>query len=233
MSAISDRYQRNLLCEGFSENTQELITAAKVVVVGSGGLGGYVLTQLAAIGVGNIGIVEFDEVSISNLNRQILFSTDDVGSSKIDCAKKRLNGLNPEVNYTLFNTKLDSDNGEKIISQYDIVVDCTDNYTVRYDMDRICQKLQKPLVHASVEGMRGVVTTFTYQNELNYRTLYGEKELKKSTPPGVLSPIVGVVGSYQASEVVKLITNQGEPLIGKLLTVDLLKNQTQIFELSL
>ncbi|MFI3321337.1 MAG: HesA/MoeB/ThiF family protein [Rikenellaceae bacterium] len=223
------RYERNLLCEGFTKESQLLLESAKVLIVGAGGLGSYVIQHLAAAGVGVIGIVEFDVVSESNLNRQILFKTDDIGHSKAIAARRRVEELNPLVKVELYNEKFEQSNGLSLVEKFDIVVDCTDNYKARFAMDSSCEKLQKPLVHASVESMRGVATTFLYENGINYRSLYGDDE-KIATAVGVLSPIVGVLGSIEASEVVKLITGIGSTLSGKLFTINLLNFKSEIFD---
>ncbi|MFI3315519.1 MAG: HesA/MoeB/ThiF family protein [Rikenellaceae bacterium] len=216
------RYQRNILSENFSEQSQLLLSKAHVLVVGAGGLGSYVLHHLAAIGVGHIGIAEFDEVSLSNLNRQILYTTPDIGKSKAECAKKRLNALNPDVKITLHPYRFTKESGMEMIDRYDIVVDCTDNFAVRIDMDTICQSAKKPLVHASIASFKGQATTFNYApNTPTYQSFYGIEHVEDSQAVGALSPIVGVVGSIQASEVVKIITHIGTPLYQRLLTVDL------------
>ncbi|MEG1634950.1 MAG: HesA/MoeB/ThiF family protein [Rikenellaceae bacterium] len=225
------RYERNLLCNNFSSTSQNLLQKAKVLVVGGGGLGSYVLQHLTAVGVGTIGIVEFDIVSESNLNRQIIYTTTNIGSPKIDCAEKRLSELNPEVEIIKHNLKLTEQNIDAIISLYDMVVDCTDNFEVRYTMDAACEKMRKPLIHGSVSEMKGSVSTFLYDNNKNYRTLYGENQIKTSPAVGVLSPIVGVIGSLQAAEVIKITTGIGTPLSDKLLVADLEDNLFTIFNI--
>lgn len=227
---MNKRYERNQLCDSFSEESQQLLLNAKVLVVGAGGLGSYVLQHLAAAGVGTIGIAEFDTVSESNLNRQILYSTADIDRPKIDRAEQRLSALNPTIEVQKHHIKLTAHNIDSIISTYDMVADCTDNFEIRYIMDVACEKAKKPLIHGSVSNLKGSATTFLYKNGKNYRTLYGTPKSQSSHPIGVLSPIVGTVGSVQAAEVIKLITGIGTPLSEKLLVIDLETNTFLTFD---
>ncbi len=220
---MSERYHRNEICPNFGADSQQALLDARVVVVGAGGLGGGVLQHLVAAGVGHVVIVEFDRVSLSNLNRQILYTTSDIGESKGECAVRRLSALNPEVTIELIETKLTQENAQEILRRADIVVDCTDNYEVRYIMDHTCESLSLALVHASVEHYRGAVTVFHGGRAGGYAALYGD-DLSTQSSVGVLSPVVGCLSSLQAQEVLKLITGIGEPLFNRLLLVDLLEN---------
>lgn len=229
---MDQRYERNLLCNNFSHESQRLLLNSNVLVVGGGGLGSYVLQHLAAVGVGTIGVAEFDKVSISNLNRQILYTTSDIGSPKIDRAQQRLSALNPTITVVKHPIKLTCENIDQTIANYEIVVDCTDNFEIRYIMDSACESKKRPFVHASVSDMRGSVTTFRYINNKNYKTLFGSSQSphQPSSPLGVLSPIVGTIGSIQAAEVIKIITGIGTPLYEKLLTIDLITNSYITFD---
>ncbi len=226
MEMENGRYERNFLVENFSAEKQQLLKESSVCVVGAGGLGGYVLQSLAAIGIGTIKIIEFDVVSLSNLNRQILYKHSDIGKSKGESAQKLLSQLNNQIDIIWESRMLTMDNSLELFEGFDVVVDCTDNFSARHTIDYRCSELKIPMVHASVEGMKASITTFTYKNDRRYSDLYGQMPSDdKSTPPGVLSPIVSLAGSIEAAEVVKLITRLGEPLEGELLTIDLFNNK--------
>lgn len=226
-----DRYQRNLLCNNFGTDQQKMLLDAKVVVIGAGGLGSYLLQEIVAAGVGTVGIVEFDNVSISNLNRQTLYTTADIGKSKAESAKERLNAINPDTKIILHQTRFNRDNSHSIISKYDMVVDCCDNYQTRYDMDIACEELSIPLIHSSVTHLNGTATTFRYGGSPTYRDLYGEQNDSHGAVPGVLSPIVGLMGSIEAAEVIKIATKTGEPLFEKVLTIDVSNNSYNIYSI--
>ncbi len=222
---VEERYERNILCQGFGEEQQLLLAEAKVLVVGAGGLGSYVLMHLAAAGVGTLAIAEYDVVSASNLNRQLLYTTDDISKPKIVCASKRLRAINPSINIVEYPMKIDEVSIADIIALYDIVVDCTDNYNVRYVMDDSCKRHSKPFVHGSVAGYVGSISVFTHRDGgVGYRDLFGDMQ-ENAGKIGVLSPIVGSIGSLQAMEVIKLITSIGTLLSGTLLNIDILNNR--------
>ncbi len=225
------RYERNMLCDGFTAEHQKLLADAKVLVVGAGGLGSYVLMHLTAIGVGTIAIAEFDVVSASNLNRQVLYTTNDIGKLKIERARKRLEDINPSVKIVEYPIKIDAVSVEGVVELYDVVVDCTDNYEVRYVLDYSCKKNRIPFVHGSVAGYEGNVKIFSSkENSVGYRDLFGDKQESRAKI-GVLSPIVGVVGSLQAMEVVKVITSLGSMLDDKLLNINILNNRYDIYNM--
>jgi sulfur-carrier protein adenylyltransferase/sulfurtransferase len=171
------RYNRHIIIPEFGLEAQQKLKAAKVLVVGSGGLGSPVLLYLAAAGVGNIGIVDFDVVDDSNLQRQVLFGIDEIGKPKVEAAKRRLQALNPHINITLYNTQLTSKNALELISQYDIVADGTDNFPTRYLVNDASVLTGKPNVYASIFQFEGQVSVFNYTNKdgqvgPNYRDLY-------------------------------------------------------------
>lgn len=212
-------YQRNLLTEGFSEEAQQRLLDSRVCVVGAGGLGSAVLNYLTAAGVGTITIVENDVVSVSNLQRQILYTTPDVGRAKAEVAAMRLSALNPACRIGIVVQRLDAQNADSILSGYDIIVDCTDNYATRYVIDDFCGANTIPMIYGTAQEMRGQVSVFHYGGAGSYRSLYPEIPEQKPVV-GVLSPIVGVIGSLQALEAIKILAGIGEPLAGRLLTVD-------------
>lgn len=234
------RYARHLAIPSFGVEGQQKLKAAKVLVVGSGGLGSPVLLYLAAAGVGHIGIVDFDTVSESNLQRQILFTVEDVGKSKVEQAQQKLLALNPHIQITLHNTRLSSENALDIISQYDIVADGTDNFPTRYLVNDACVLAGKVNVYASIFRFEGQVSVF---NNLradgtrgpNYRDIFPEPPPPGLVPNcaegGVLGVLPGIIGSMQANEVIKLITGLGEPLDGRLFLFDAAVFMTRILKI--
>jgi len=234
------RYDRHIIIPEFGLAAQQKLKAAKVLVVGSGGLGSPLLLYLAAAGVGTIGIVDFDVVEDSNLQRQVLFGKKDVGKSKARAAKKRLESLNPYIDIRLHNTRLTSENALTILKDYDVVADGTDNFPTRYLVNDACVLLDKTNVYASVFQFEGQVSVFNYVNEHgtlgpNYRDLYPTPPPPGLVPScaegGVLGVLPGIIGSIQALEVIKVITGVGEPLSGRLFSFDALSFQTRTFNL--
>ncbi len=205
---------------------QRRIKNARVLIVGAGGLGAPVSLYLTAAGVGKIGLVDFDEVDETNLQRQVIFTTPDVGRKKVDVAKDRLLKLNPHIEVETYDTQLSSDNALEIISNYDIVVDATDNFPTRYLLSDACVFLKKPLVYGSIFRFDGQVSVFHAEKGPCYRCLYPEPPPPGLVPScaegGVLGVLPGIIGSLQANETLKLIVGIGQPLIGRLLLVDAL-----------
>ncbi|MDD3107760.1 MAG: HesA/MoeB/ThiF family protein [Alistipes sp.] len=214
-----ERYQRNLWVEGFSAASQQRLREARVTVVGAGGLGSATLHYLVAAGVGHLRIVENDVVSLSNLQRQILYTTPQIGASKAEMAALRLRQLNPDCALQISSDRLTAENCEAELAGSDVVVDCTDNYATRYLIDDFCAAHQVPMVYGTAEQITGQVSVFHVPGAGSYRALYPEEPPQKPGV-GVLSPIVGVVGSFEALEVVKWLTGIGTPLAGRLLCVD-------------
>ena len=241
--AEQERYQKHLNLPEIGAAGQLRLKNARVLVVGAGGLGCPVLLYLTAAGVGSIGIVDPDVVSLSNLQRQVLYTTDEVGKPKAKMAVAHLNRLNPDLTFTAYNVALDRTNARSIIDQYDIVVDCTDNFTVRYVVNDMCVLLDKPFVYGAIHRFEGQVAVLNAPVSVNdagetqrgptYRCLFPEApnqlEIPNCSDTGVLGVLPGVIGTYQASETIKLITGIGEPLTSQLLLVDLLTmNQQKI-----
>lgn len=213
------RYERNLLVEGFSEREQEKLLAAKVAVVGAGGLGSAALNYLVAAGVGHITLIENDVVSLSNLQRQVLYTTADQGQLKAEVAAARLSRLNPACRFVIVTDRLDAGNSGALLSGHDVVVDCTDNYDTRYVIDAFCEQHRVPMVYGTAQQIGGQVSVFHYRGAAGYRSLYPDAP-EMLPVSGVLSPIVGVIGALEALEAVKILTGVGESLAGRLLTVD-------------
>lgn len=234
------RYNRHIIIPEFGFEAQQKLKAAKVLVIGCGGLGSPVLLYLAAAGVGNIGIIDFDVVDDSNLHRQVLFGVDDIGKPKVEAAKRRLQSLNPHINIELYNTQLTSQNALDIIKNYDVVADGTDNFPTRYLVNDACLLLDKPNVYASIFQFEGQVSVFNYVNAKgdrgpNYRDLYPIPPPPGLVPNcaegGVLGVLPGIIGSLQASEVIKVITGVGETLSGRFFTFDALTFETRTFNI--
>ncbi|MEM6523565.1 MAG: molybdopterin-synthase adenylyltransferase MoeB [Bacteroidota bacterium] len=235
-----ERYSRHLIIPEFNIKGQRKLKNSKVLVVGTGGLGAPLLQYLTAAGVGTIGIADFDIVDDSNLQRQVLFSVDDVGEPKVSAALKRLKGLNPHVNFEIHNTQLTSENALEIIKEYDIVADGTDNFPTRYLVNDACVILNKTNVYASIFRFDGQVSVFNYVDAdgnrgPNYRDLFPSPPPPGLVPScaegGVIGVLPGIIGSLQANEVIKVITGIGEPLSGRLFLFDALTFETRTVKL--
>lgn len=219
------RYERQIILGEIGEQGQEKIKEATVLVVGAGGLGAPVLQYLVAAGVGHIGIIDDDRVSLSNLQRQVLYDTTDLNRPKVLVAKEKLLRLNPECRITTWECRLTAENAEEIFRPYRIIVDATDNLPTRYLMDEQCAQQQKPLVYGSICEFNGQVSVFHYQGGPSFRDLYPYPEdiSTFTQPTGIIGPLPGVIGSLQATEVIKIILGHPGVLSGKLLVADLLE----------
>lgn len=235
-----ERYSRHIIIPEFNIVGQQKLKAARVLVIGTGGLGAPLLLYLTAAGVGTIGIVDFDIVDKSNLQRQVLFSTADVGLPKVEAAKVRLKALNPNVQFELFNVKLDSSNALEIITNFDVVADGTDNFPTRYLVNDACVMLGKTNVFASIFRFEGQASVFNYlfpdgKRGPNYRDLFPAPPPPGLVPScaegGVLGVLPGIMGSIQANEVIKVISSVGTPLAGKLFQFDAADFTTRIFKI--
>ena len=220
------RYSRHLIIPEVGMEGQLKLKHAKVLLIGAGGLGAPLGLYLAAAGVGRIGLVDFDVVDFTNLQRQVIHSTADVGRKKLDSAIDSMRGINPHVNIDRFDTALSSDNALDILRDYDIVVDGTDNFPTRYLVNDACVLLGKPNVYGSIFRFEGQASVFAYKGGPCYRCLYPEPPPPGLVPScaegGVLGILPGLIGLVQATETVKLILGLGEPLVGRLLLYDAL-----------
>jgi sulfur-carrier protein adenylyltransferase/sulfurtransferase len=232
-----ERYSRHIIIPEFNIEGQKKLKNAKVLVIGTGGLGAPLLLYLTAAGVGTIGIVDMDVVDDSNLQRQVLFTVKDVGRPKVEVAAERLAQLNPHVKFITYNTQFHSSNAFDILKDYDVVADGTDNFPTRYLVNDASVLLGKTNVYGSIFRFDGQVTVFNYQYENgekgpNYRDLYPEPPPPGLVPScaegGVLGVLPGIIGSLQASEVIKVITGVGDPLVNRLFTFDALNFETRI-----
>jgi adenylyltransferase/sulfurtransferase len=221
------RYSRHLIMPEVGVEGQQTLKASRVLCIGAGGLGSPAALYLAAAGVGTLGLIDFDTVDFSNLQRQILYSTDDVGRPKLQAAQDRLQGLNPNVRIRRHETMLNSGNALEIFKDYDVIVDGADNFPTRYLVNDACVLLGKPNVYGSIFRFDGQVSIFATKDGPCYRCLYPEPPPPGLVPScaegGVLGVLPGVVGTIQATEALKLIIGQGDPLIGRLLLFDALQ----------
>lgn len=222
-------YSRHLLLPEIGLAGQEKLKAAKVLVIGAGGLGCPILQYLTAAGVGTIGIVDGDKVNVSNLQRQILFTIDDIGKSKASCVANRLKLLNPYTKFDVYNTFLTTNNAIELFEQYDVVVDGSDNFPTRYLCNDAAVLTGKPLVFGSIFKFEGQVSVFNYNNGPTYRCLYPTPPANGTVPNcaeiGVMGVLPGIIGAYQANEVLKIICGLEGVLSCKLLSINILTNQ--------
>jgi sulfur-carrier protein adenylyltransferase/sulfurtransferase len=222
------RYSRHLILPEVGQEGQLKLKQAKVLVVGAGGLGSPSSMYLAAAGVGEIGLVDFDSVDLSNLQRQIIYSSDEVGKAKIDCAEARLRRVNSEIKINKHAERLTAANARQIISRYDIVIDGTDNFTTRYLINDACVLSGKPNVYGSIFRFEGQVSLFHPPKGPCYRCMYPKAPPPEAVPNcaegGVLGVLAGTIGVLQATEALKYILQIGEPLLGKLLIYDALSS---------
>jgi adenylyltransferase/sulfurtransferase len=220
------RYSRHLILPEVGMEGQQKLKAARVLCVGTGGLGSPLALYLTAAGIGTLGLVDFDVVDASNLQRQIIHSTKDIGRKKIDSAEEKLKALNPSINIVKHEMMLSSANALEIIKNYDIVADGTDNFPTRYLVNDACVLLNKPNAYGSIFRFEGQASVFATETGPCYRCLYPEPPPPGLVPScaegGVLGILPGLVGVIQATEVIKLILGKGDPLIGRLLLVDAL-----------
>mgnify|MGYP006281308727 CR=1 FL=1 len=232
------RYSRHMAMPEFGIEGQQKLKNSRVLVIGCGGLGAPLLHYLAAAGVGTIGILDFDEVEDSNLQRQVLFGTDDIGQPKVEVAKEKLLKLNPHIEIQTHHTQLTSENALETLKNYDVIADGTDNFPTRYLVNDACVMLNKVNVYGSIFRFEGQVSVFNYIDENgnagpNYRDLFPTPPPPGMVPScaegGVLGVLPGIVGSLQVNEIIKVLTGVGEPLSGKLVRFDALKFEFRTF----
>ncbi|HEX7941897.1 MAG TPA: molybdopterin-synthase adenylyltransferase MoeB [Gemmatimonadaceae bacterium] len=229
------RYSRHLILPEVALEGQQRLKASRVLLIGAGGLGSPLALYLAAAGVGTIGLVDFDVVDVTNLQRQIVHGSKDVGRPKLESARDRLKDLNPHVHVEGFETRLTSDNALEIVRDFDIVIDGTDNFATRYLTNDACVILGKPNVYGSIYRFEGQSSVFATEEGPCYRCLYPEPPPPGLVPScaegGVLGVLPGLVGTIQATEGIKLLLGVGEPLIGRLLLIDALTMQFRAMKL--
>lgn len=234
-----ERYSRHILLKEIGGEGQQKLLKARVLVIGAGGLGTPTLLYLAAAGIGTIGIVDSDIVTLSNLQRQIAYSVEDVGKPKITCVQVRLSALNPDIKIVPYAQRLDNFNADQIINDFDIVVDGSDNFTTRFTVNDSCYRLKKTLVSGALQQFNGLLSTFksfAKNDEGQFHPCY--RCFMPATPPrdpvpncndeGILGAVAGVLGSLQAVEVIKDLTGAGEGLVGRLLVYEGLSGRFRI-----
>ncbi|ERM80332.1 hypothetical protein P872_13485 [Rhodonellum psychrophilum GCM71 = DSM 17998] len=235
-----ERYTRQMILPGFGESTQQLLSDARVLVIGAGGLGCPALLYLVAAGVGTIGIVDFDTVELTNLHRQVLYSEEDLGQPKVMVAAKKLAVQNSQVKIVAIETRLTALNAEEIIAGYDIVLDGSDNFPTRYLANDACVLLGKPLVYGSIYRFEGQVAVFNLPDEsgqkTNYRDLFPDPSetegVLNCAEAGVIGILPGIIGGFMANETLKIITRIGSPLCNRLMTFNSLTSATYTMDLS-
>ncbi|TRX27784.1 molybdopterin-synthase adenylyltransferase MoeB [Flavobacterium franklandianum] len=235
-----NRYQRQIQLKEIGQEGQDKIAQAKVLVIGAGGLGCPALQYLAAAGVGKIGVVDFDVVEMSNLQRQVLYAVDDIGQSKAIMASKKLNLLNPEITIDIYNLQITNENALEILENYDIIIDGSDNFATRYLINDACVLLNKPLIYGAVLRFEGQIGIFNLADKItniktNYRDLFPKPPSLDSAiscnDVGVLGVIPGIIGTMQATEALKIITGVGKPLANKIISYNALENSFYDFEI--
>lgn len=232
-----NRYQRQTILKDFGPDAQQKLQNASILVIGAGGLGIPVLLYLNAMGIGTLGIVEQDIIEITNLQRQVLYSEKDLGRSKIEVVLERLRMQNSTTHFKTFDTFLTKHNALEIISQFDVVVDGSDNFPTRYLINDACVILKKPFVSGAIQGFEGQLSVFNYQGGPTYRCLFPnmptQAEIPNCNDNGVLGVIPGIIGNLQALEAVKMVTGIGEILKGKLLLFNGLNQSYQTITFTL
>lgn len=218
-----ERYSRQIFIEEIGLEGQRKIRNAKVLVIGAGGLGSPVVQYLAAAGVGNLAVADFDKVELHNLNRQVIHHEDSVGISKVESAEQFVKKLNHQVHFIGHRLKIDAANAEELISAYDVIIDGSDNFATRYLVNDTCVKLGRPLVYGSILGFSGQVAVFNYKGSLNLRDIFPEPPADENLPDcdslGVLGPLPGIAGSMMAHLALSIITGLPVP-VNRLTLVD-------------
>ena len=227
------RYSKQIILPEVGIVGQEKLKVAKVLVIGAGGLGCPVLQYLVAAGVGEIGIADGDVVDISNLQRQVLYTEQEIGQQKAVVAERKLTALNPNVKIRIYPVFIETSNALEIMGEYDIIVDGSDNFATRYLLNDACVMLGKPMVSGAIYKFEGQVSVFNYKNGPTYRCIFPEPPGADESPNcaeiGVIAALPGIIGTIQANEVIKIITGIGEVLSGKLLVIDTLTMDTRVF----
>ena len=219
-----ERYSRHIIIENFGEKGQLTLKTGKVLVIGAGGLGCPVIQYLVAAGVGKIGIVDGDTVSLSNLQRQILYAEKEIGQSKVEIAAHKMRNLNKFVEILTYNEFLTSESADKIFLNYDLVIGCTDSYSTRYLIDKKSIQHNIPFIHGAIREFEGQLCVFNYKGSPSYSDIFGSQPIELSEPGGVVGAIPGIIGSLMAMEAIKILTGLGTVLSNRLLLYNGLKN---------
>lgn len=219
------RYNRQIILKNFDFDGQEALKLSSVLVLGAGGLGCAASQYLATAGIGNITLIDDDQVELSNLQRQVLHTDADIGLDKVKSAKSSLEKLNPHIRVQAINKRLGDEDLAELVKSHTVVLDCSDNVTTRNQLNQLCYKSKTPLISGAAIRMEGLVSVFTYQeNDACYEclsALFGDQALT-CVEAGIMAPVVGIIGATQSLEAIKVISNYGKPCVGKLLTFDAL-----------
>lgn len=228
-----ERYHRQMLLPEIGEEGQRKLKDAKVLIVGAGGLGSPIALYLAGAGVGTIALADDDRVSCSNLQRQVLYTEDEVGEPKVLRAQQRLNALNSSIQVDTYCCRLTQENAGELIARYDLVIDGCDNFQTRYLINDTCIALGKPYIYGAIRAFDGQVTVFNYQRKKSYRDLFPDEEEMyaiPAPPKGVMGVTPGMVGCVEANEAIKIICGYGEVLDGRLWQIDLKSMESFLLE---
>ncbi len=231
---LKERYARQIMLPNFGEKGQKSLSKASVLIVGIGGLGSSIALYLCCAGVGHIGLIDADTVSMSNLQRQILYNEEEIGLPKVECAYRTLQRHNSDCHIDCYPYFLTQENAESIISQYDIIVDGCDNYITRYIIDDCCARMNKPFVHGCITAYSGQVSVLNGGKGKRYNDLYSDRDHLETQPritTGVIGTTPAIIGSIEATEVIKLITGIGTPLYNKLFILDLLSMESYTLDM--
>lgn len=230
---MEERYARQTMLPEIGEQGQRKLRDASVLIVGVGGLGSAAALYLTGAGVGRIGLADADTVSESNLPRQVLYTEQQIGIPKTAAARERLAALSSHTSFECWPEGITPENARRILADYDLVLDCCDNFETRYLLDDVCAACRKPWVHGSIGEFYGQVSIFNGRSGRRYNDLYPDRKAlcaRPRTTQGVLGTVPGIIGTLQASEAIKCLCGFGEPLDGRLFTIDLRTLQTQLIE---
>jgi molybdopterin/thiamine biosynthesis adenylyltransferase len=215
-----ERYNRNILVDSVGEEGQKDLLSSRILIAGAGGLGSTVIANLAAVGIGTIGIVDNDKLELSNLNRQYIHKFENIGTSKVESAKEWISQFNPDINVKTYNLRLDENNYKDIVGEYDIIVDCFDSFNSKFLLNKICIEQNKPLIHGGVTEFFGQVMTIIPHQSACLACLIPDYDINTYVIKGVISPAVSTIASIQSMEAVKVILGIESSLVNELLTYD-------------
>lgn len=228
-----ERYSRQIMLPEIGEEGQKKLSLASVLLVGVGGLGSPISLYLTGAGIGRIGLIDADVVSESNLQRQVLYTENEIGLPKVECAKRRLQALSGHIQIDTYPVLFSKENASELVEQYDMVIDGCDNFATRYLINDCCVTHGKPYIYGSIGEFFGQVSVFNYRGGMTYRDLFPDEQVLTSLPHttnGVLGVVPGIIGCIEASEVIKVITGCGEPLRNRLFSIDIRSMQSEILE---
>ncbi len=233
---MTDRYKHQITIEEIGSKGQKKLSNSKVLIVGAGGLGTYLSSFLASMGIGKLGIIDFDTIELSNLNRQIMYSEQDIGQTKASVLSHKLSHINSAIQIEAYLHKVEDKNCHYLFQAYDIICDCTDNLNSRIEIDRLCQVFQKPLVYAAIGGWQGYVTVLHAKNKIGLSNIlsleeYAANEILNCSQAGIINTTCSIAGSMQANEVIKEILELNNRMDGYLMCFNSIKNVYRKFKI--